>query len=103
MRTVTSNDDELVVVGNVVNGDLWKGSDDLLLRWEVGALLEFEIANGAREGEVAVDSAKVDKSTGCANSCLFACGVSVDEMQDLNPTHPRFEVCGRKTVASRGP
>jgi len=77
IRTVTGDNNKLVIVRNVVDSDFWEGGDDLLLRWEVRALLEFEIANGARQGKVAVDSSEIDKSTCCANSCLFACSVSV--------------------------
>lgn len=46
--------------------------DDLLFGGEVGALLEFKVADGTRQGQVAVDSAKIDESASSANSGLFA-------------------------------
>jgi hypothetical protein len=57
--------------------DIWEGSDYLLLWREVGALLEFEIANGTRQREIAVNSAKVDETTGSTNASLFAYQKSV--------------------------
>lgn len=54
--------------------------NDLLLRRQVGALLELEIADGTGKGEVAVDTTKVDEAAGGANSCLLAYfGVSMFE------------------------
>jgi len=104
IRTITSDNNKLVIVGNVVDSDFWKGGDDLLLGWEIRALLELEIANGARQGKVAIDSSEVDKSTSCADSCLFAFGVSVlwTFCTDVS-THPRSVACGRKIMALHGP
>lgn len=45
--TVTCNNEELVVGSDVVDNDIGEGGNDLLLRRKVGALLEFEIANGS--------------------------------------------------------
>ena len=50
-----------------------KRSNDLLFRSQVCTFLELEIANCAGQGQVAIDSAKVDKATGCTDSCLLAC------------------------------
>lgn len=70
--TVTSDDQELVVLAHLVNGHVGESSDDLLLRREVCALLELKIADSSAKGKVAVNSAKVDESTGCADAGLLA-------------------------------
>lgn len=49
------------------------GCDDLLFWRELGALFEFEVANGTREGKIAVDSAKVNEPSCSTNSCFLAC------------------------------
>lgn len=69
--TVTCEHNKLVIIRKVVDGHIGEGGDDLLLRRQVGALLELEIANSTGQGEVAVHTAKVDEATGCADSCLF--------------------------------
>lgn len=45
--TITSNDEELVVVTHLVHHDIRVGRDNLLLGRELGALLELEITNGS--------------------------------------------------------
>lgn len=70
--TVTGNDQELIVLAHLVNGHVGESSDNLLLRWEVCALLELKVADGSAKGKVAVNSAKVDESTGCADAGLLA-------------------------------
>jgi hypothetical protein len=70
--TVTGDDQELVVLAHLVNGHVGESSDDLLLRREVCALLELKVANSSAKSEVAVDSAKVDEATGCADASLLA-------------------------------
>jgi hypothetical protein len=72
-RTIASNDEELIVVGKVVNGHVGVRRDNLKLGGKLGALLEFEIANGTRQGKVAVDTTKVDETAGSRNARLFAC------------------------------
>jgi hypothetical protein len=62
-RTVTGNDQELVILANVVDLYIGKGGDYLLLGREFSTLLELKIANGSRQGEVAVHAAKVYKAT----------------------------------------
>lgn len=47
-----------------MDGDVGVGSDDLLLWVEVRVLLEVKVAKRAREGEVAVHSAKLNKAAG---------------------------------------
>lgn len=71
-QTVTGDDEELVVLAHLVDGHVGESSDDLLLRWEVCALLELKVADGSAESEVAVDSAKIDEATGGADAGLLA-------------------------------
>jgi hypothetical protein len=44
---------------------------DLLFRRELGALLEFEVTNGARKSEVAVDAPKVYEAAGGTNTSFL--------------------------------
>lgn len=71
-RTVTSNDQEFVIIGDLVHGDIGECGHNLLLRGKVGALLELKVANGSGERKVAVDAAKVDEAAGCGDSRLLA-------------------------------
>ena len=50
------------------------GSHNLLLGSEFGALLKFEVADGARQSKVAVDTTEVDKPAGSSYPGLLACG-----------------------------
>lgn len=54
--------------------DVGVGSHNLLLGSKFGALLEFEVADGSGESEVAVDSSEIDKATSGSDSCLLAWG-----------------------------
>lgn len=44
--TITGNDQEFVIRRNLVCNDIGEGCDNLLLGREIGALLEFKVANG---------------------------------------------------------
>lgn len=70
--TIACDYQELVVFGDVVLVYVREAGDDLLFWRQLGALLELEVANSAREGKVAVDTTKVDEATGGANSSLLA-------------------------------
>ena len=61
--TVTSNDEKFVVAVDLVYLDIGECGDDLLLRGQVRTLLELEVTYRARQGEVAVDTAKVDEAS----------------------------------------
>jgi hypothetical protein len=74
-RTVAGHNQELVILVDIVYLDIWEGSDNLLLGRKVGALLELEIAYRARQGEVAVDAAKIDKAACRLDACLFGCAL----------------------------
>lgn len=52
--------------------DIRIGSNNLLFRRQFGAFLEFEISNRTRQGEIAVDTAKVNETTCSANSSFLA-------------------------------
>ena len=72
-NTVASYNKKFIIVRDSMCHNVRKGSDDLLLRREIGALLEFEVANGPRKCKVTVDSAKVDETASRADSSLLAC------------------------------
>ena len=71
-RTVTGNNEELVIVAHVMYNDVRVCRHDLLFRCQLGTLLELEIADGPRQREIAVHSAKIDKAAGSRDSRLFA-------------------------------
>jgi hypothetical protein len=75
VHTVTCYNEELVVGVDLVYLDVREGSDDLLLRGKIGALLELEVTYRSREGEVAVDAAEIDESSSSLNACLLSCEV----------------------------
>ena len=60
--------------------DVGEGSDDLLLRGKVGALLELKVTYRAGQGEVAVDAAKVDEASCGLNTCLLGCKLSAQSL-----------------------
>jgi hypothetical protein len=69
--TVTSNNEEFVVAVDLVYLDIGECSDDLLLRGKIGALLELEVTYRAGQGEVAVDTAKIDEASCGLDTGLF--------------------------------
>ena len=71
-RTVAGYDEELIVFCDIVYRDIGKSGHNLLLRRKIRALLEFEVANGSTERKVAIDSAEINKATGCTYTCFLA-------------------------------
>lgn len=69
--TITSHNQELIVLVDIVYLDVWISGDYLLFWGKIGALLEFEIAYCARQSKVTVDAAKVDKATCGLNTCFL--------------------------------
>ena len=69
--TIASNDEELIVGVDVVYLDVGERSNDLLLRGEIGALLELEVTYRAGQGKVAVDATEVDKASCGLDTCLL--------------------------------
>lgn len=57
----------------MVRRNVGVGRDDLLFGIEREVLLEFEIAERAREGEVAVDAAEFDKAAGGSDTLRLLC------------------------------
>ena len=56
--------------------DVGESSNNLLLRGEIGALLELEVTYRAGQGEVAVHAAKVDEASRGLDTCLLSCRLS---------------------------
>lgn len=61
--TVTGNDQEFVVLAELVRSHIGICCDNLLLWWQIRALLELKVANGSAERKVAIYSAKIDETT----------------------------------------
>lgn len=82
-----------------MHSDIWVCGNDLLLRGKLGALLEFEVTNGTRQGEVAIDTAKVDEATGGTDTSLLAyCGGLAEALtmfENQVPTNLHSGACGR--------
>jgi hypothetical protein len=51
--------------------DIWECGDYLVLGRELCALLELEVANGARQGKIAIDSAEVNETSCSLNACFL--------------------------------
>lgn len=97
--TITSNDKELVVVGDLMSDNIGESSNDLLLGRKVGALLELKIADSTRQGEVAIDTTKVDEATGSADASFLACNTSVQSHVFPITTYLHSEAYDRMTKA----
>jgi hypothetical protein len=72
-HTVTGNNQEFIVIGQLVHSHVGVGSHDLLLGGKLGALLELKVTDGAGQGEVAIHAAEVDEATRGTNTGLLAC------------------------------
>jgi hypothetical protein len=55
-----------------MRGHIGESSDDLLFRRQLGAFLEFKVANRPRQSEVAIDTAKVHESSSGADARFLA-------------------------------
>ena len=77
MRTVTCNDEKLVVFGDFMGCNVRVCGDNLLFGGEVCGALEFKVAQGPGEGEVAIDSAKVDEPSCSTYPRFFSCRQTV--------------------------
>lgn len=93
--TITSNNQELVVLADIVYLDVGEGSDYLLLGRKIGALLELEIADGARQGKVTVDTAKVDEAASSLDARLLGWKFSVYVTARDGLSYLRSEACDR--------
>lgn len=70
-RTVAGKDEKLILISEIVLLNVGESSDDLGLGGELGDLFELEITNSAGEGKVAIDTAKVDETTGGGDAVLL--------------------------------
>jgi hypothetical protein len=69
--TIASNNEELVIVGKFMSDHIRKSSNDLLFRRQIGAFLEFKVANGSRKSKVAIDAAEIYEAACRTYSRLF--------------------------------
>jgi hypothetical protein len=53
--------------------DIRKCGNDLVLRWKLGTLLEFEVANRAGQSKIAIDATEVNKASCGLNACFLGC------------------------------
>ena len=60
--------------------------DDLLLRCQLGTLLELEVTNGTGQCKVAIDSTEVDEATSGSDTCLLACAHGKSPSKDNEVT-----------------
>ncbi len=89
--TITSDDEELIVLGDIVSDNIWVRCHNLLLRGKIGTFLEFEVTNGTRQCQVAIDSAEVDESAGSTDSGFLALeGVSKQSLANIVMDIPSF-------------
>lgn len=113
-RTIAGDYQKLVVIREVVHNDIGVCGHDLLLGSKLGALLELEVADRSRQGQVAVHPSEVDEATSGGDSCFLAwrpkirsqklmcvCGAARWVVKSL--AHLHFGACGQRRAASRGP
>jgi hypothetical protein len=79
-HAVTGEQNEFGVRRDRHSLHVWQGGDCLLLIWKTLVCFVFEVAEGARESENAVDAAVFDETTGFLNSTqlFFVVGLVVD-------------------------
>lgn len=70
--TVTCDDQEFIIICQIMAHHIGESCYYLLLRRKLGALLELKIPYRSGESQVTVDTAKIDKTTGCGNTSLLA-------------------------------
>ena len=70
--TIARDDKEFIVRRDLVGNNVRERRDDLLLGRKVCALLEFKVAEGARQCQVSVDAAEIHKPAGSTYTRLFA-------------------------------
>jgi len=79
-HAVTGEQNEIGIRGDRHRLHVWEGGDCLLLMWQALVCFVFEVAEGARESENAVDAAVFDEATGFLNSTqlFFVVGLVID-------------------------
>lgn len=69
---VTSENQKFVLLSQLVFINIGECCDNLVLGRELSTLLEFEITDGTRQSQVAIDTTKVDETTSGSDSVSFA-------------------------------
>jgi hypothetical protein len=102
LLTIASNDKELVIFADVVDLNIRVGGNYLLLGREVGALLELEVSDSSRQGEIAVDTTEIDEASSGLDTCFLGCLSLEQPCEAAQVTHLRSGACGRRRGASPG-
>lgn len=71
-RTIACNYQKLIIIAEFMDSHVGVSGHNLLFRRQFGTSLEFEVAKGPRQGQVTVDTAKVDETTCSADTSLLA-------------------------------
>lgn len=71
--TVAGDNQKLIIIAQLVHDNVGVGSNNLLLGRKFSALLELKVTNGTREGEVAVDTAEINKTASSSDACFLSC------------------------------
>ena len=71
-HTIACNNQKFIVIAKFVDGHVGVCGHNLLLWGQFGTPLEFEVTKGPRQGQVAVDTAKVDETTCGADTSFLA-------------------------------
>lgn len=101
-HTITGNHEELIIIGQLVNGHIGVCGDDLLFGRELRALLEFKVTDSTGQGKVAIDTTEVDEAASSGDTSLLAyCNYLSDPILFyiasciIACTYPRSGACGR--------
>lgn len=84
IRTITGNHQEFIIISDLMNSHIGVRRHNLLLRRQLCALLEFEVTNGTGQSQVAIDTTKVNKTTGGADTSFLAYKSSASEHAKTN-------------------
>lgn len=71
--TIACDHQKLIVFGDLVSCNIRRSSHNLLLGRQRRAFLKFKVAERTRQGQVAVNSAKVNKATRRTYPSFFTC------------------------------
>jgi len=71
--TVASDDQKLIIIGDIMGLHIRECGHNLRLWREVGALFEFKVANSSGKRKIAIYTSKVDETASCLDALLFAC------------------------------
>lgn len=85
--TIASNHQKFVIVGDIVDSNIWVSSDDLLLWCKLSTFLELEVANSSRQSQIAINAPEINKPSSRRNPSFLACtminpGISIPQEAD---------------------